>query len=510
MFTIVRCGAGDQAPFFWLNVSELSGRAVGWNYDDLYRLINETVTSPKPADPTGGVTYTYDPVGNRLTRNSSLTGISNQNLVYDGTGDDRMTSDGASPSANYSYDLNGSVTQAGPSGSVTVYTYDSLARLTSVTAPSLAETFIYDGDGNKDSQTINGVTTNFLVDTHSLTGYAQVVDEIQNGSVTRTYTYGTSRISEDQFNGTSWNLSYFGYDGQGSVRYLMDSNGNITDQLDYDVFGTLINQTHVGTPTPNVYFYDGEQLDEDTGNYYLRARWMNPGIGRFQTMDTFEGDPNDPLTLHKYSFGSNNPENMIDPSGNEGEEGNPTINVQLPKWPANEVSNVMNAVEGIGWNNQQIQNSLYRECGDFLSGVDDVFLVYLDKAHVEINDQKWSRKYNLPLPPVQPPFLTAGQQKELTDDPNAMDRYNNIGLAVAQARQEDSNGSDPTFNAIYFRDRTTSSKVNTVDTDKNGVQHINNYDGFLHTQRHVKGLEEKKVLILTNIQIYGLALSGGH
>ena len=87
-----------------LNVAELSGRSVTWTYDDLYRLISETVTSPKQGDPTGGVTYTYDPVGNRQTRNSTLPGIGNQNPAYDSSGNDWMTSDGASPSASFSYD----------------------------------------------------------------------------------------------------------------------------------------------------------------------------------------------------------------------------------------------------------------------------------------------------------------------------------------------------------------------------------------------------------------------
>lgn len=42
---------------------------------------------------------------------------------------------------------------------------------------------VYDGDGNRVSETIAGVTTQYLVDTQNPTGYAQVVDEIQNGSV---------------------------------------------------------------------------------------------------------------------------------------------------------------------------------------------------------------------------------------------------------------------------------------------------------------------------------------
>src|SRR5438094_6823735 len=69
--------------------------------------------------------------------------------------------------------------------------------------------------------------------------------------------------------------------------------------------------------TPNVYLYCGERWDSDLGLYYLRARYLNPGTGRFMTMDTFEGAQTDPLSLHKYLYGADNPVNSIDPSGHE-------------------------------------------------------------------------------------------------------------------------------------------------------------------------------------------------
>lgn len=50
----------------------------------------------------------------------------------------------------------------------------------------------------------------------------------------------------------------------------------------------------------------------------LHARWMNPNTGRFHTMDTYEGDQEEPLSLHKYLYASCNPINRIDPSGNDG------------------------------------------------------------------------------------------------------------------------------------------------------------------------------------------------
>ena len=42
-------------------------------------------------------------------------------------------------------------------------------------------TVVYDGDGNRVSETAGGLTTNYLVDTQNPTGYAQVVDEYKAG-----------------------------------------------------------------------------------------------------------------------------------------------------------------------------------------------------------------------------------------------------------------------------------------------------------------------------------------
>ena len=60
-----------------------------------------------------------------------------------------------------------------------------------------AALILYDGDGNRVSETAAGVTTEYLVDTLNPTGLLQVVDEVVNGSVTRTYAYGSQRINEN-------------------------------------------------------------------------------------------------------------------------------------------------------------------------------------------------------------------------------------------------------------------------------------------------------------------------
>ena len=61
----------------------------------------------------------------------------------------------------------------------------------------------------------------------------------------------------------------------------------------------------------------GEQFDSALGQYYLRSRVMNPLTGRFWSIDLYEGSPDDPESLHKYSFVSNHPVEDKDPSGND-------------------------------------------------------------------------------------------------------------------------------------------------------------------------------------------------
>jgi RHS repeat-associated protein len=146
----------------------------------------------------------------------------------------------------------------------------------------------YDGDGNRVAKTAGAETTRYLVDDLNPTGYAQVVEELAGTSVSRTYTYGRQRISQNQLISTIWTPSFFGYDGLGSARSLTDATGAVTDTYDYDAWGNAVNTTG---STPNVYLYRGEQYDPDLRLYYLRARYLNPLSGRLLSRDPKERKP---------------------------------------------------------------------------------------------------------------------------------------------------------------------------------------------------------------------------
>ena len=129
------------------------------------------------------------------------------------------------------------------------------------------------------------------------------------GTAKCVYTIGADLISQER----DGKVSVYLYDGHGSIVGLANESGIVTDTYSYDAFGNLLKSTG---STKNCYRYCGEQFDETTGLYYLRARYMDTSTGRFISQDTYQGDINDPVSLHKYLYANANPVTYSDPSGN--------------------------------------------------------------------------------------------------------------------------------------------------------------------------------------------------
>ncbi|MCP2732377.1 RHS repeat-associated core domain-containing protein, partial [Limnofasciculus baicalensis] len=109
-------------------------------------------------------------------------------------------------------------------------------------------------------------------------------------------------------------LRYYHADGLGSTRLLTDEAGSVTDKTTFEAFGEIDAAASQQT-SDNNFLYTGEQLDPNSGFYYLRARYMDPRVGRFTQQDTFAGVGNDPASLHKYLYANDNPAVYVDPSG---------------------------------------------------------------------------------------------------------------------------------------------------------------------------------------------------
>ena len=209
----------------------------------------------------------------------------------------------------YTWDNAGNLVSQSNNGTIVAsYTYDCHNRMltasVNTSSGTLEQSYTYDYLGNRTSKTTDGVTVEYTTDLS--TGYSQILKET-TGSDVIYYTRGFELISRRAGD----DASYYIYDGGMSVRALADEDGTITDTYVFDAFG---NETARTGDSENSYGFQGEQKDE-TGLYYLRARYLDPSTGTFTTMDTYQGRLSDPMSLHKYMFANSNPVKYCDPSG---------------------------------------------------------------------------------------------------------------------------------------------------------------------------------------------------
>ncbi len=285
-----------------VSVTDNTGAVTTYAYDADGRLTEETGAA------VGDVQYAYDPVGNRMSK--SVNGVVVQSFTYDSN--DRVTSGG------YSYDHDGNITFDG----VHDYNWDWESKLTEVDDDASGYpigTYLYTPDGLRVQQNVLTIptkftsatttTTNYTLDPDS--GFGDVVEERDgSGSLTARYDYGDDMVRLDRASGEY----YYLYDGLGSVRNLTDASGNVADSDSYDAFGNLL----AGSNTTGLssFLYDGQQQDA-TGLYYLRARYMDPARGEFESQDSYVGDDEEPISLHKYLYAGDDGVNFSDPGGND-------------------------------------------------------------------------------------------------------------------------------------------------------------------------------------------------
>ena len=152
-----------------------------------------------------------------------------------------------------------------------------------------------------------GRTTRYLV--HTNRQYAQLLEEYSpDGTKNVFYVHGLILISQIRGNEESFYL----YDGHSGVRQLTNESGIVSDTYFYDSYGNLLSST--GSKENN-YLYRGEQFDHNLGMQYLRLRYYDFSLGRFTSVDPFEGVIESPVGRRQYFYGNANPITYVDPSG---------------------------------------------------------------------------------------------------------------------------------------------------------------------------------------------------
>ncbi|MGH3577795.1 MAG: RHS repeat-associated core domain-containing protein, partial [Mycobacterium sp.] len=249
-----------------------------FGYDDLYRLTSATVAGT-------AYSWSYDAVGNRL---SQTVGGTTTPYTYD-SADHLLSVNGTAVTS----DANGSTTQDDQGGS---YTWDVRGRLSLLTRGSSTWQFIYGPDNLRIAKKANSVWTTYLLD-----GDQVVTDTI--GSTTNQTLFGPGTDHPLARNG-----EYFLPNHESSTTALTNGSGSVTQSYSYGPFGNLLN-----APTDsNPFQYTGRENDGD-GLLYYRARYYNPGWGRFVSADPagFGGG------INPFVYAGNDPVNSGDPTGLE-------------------------------------------------------------------------------------------------------------------------------------------------------------------------------------------------
>ncbi|MEQ8681341.1 MAG: SpvB/TcaC N-terminal domain-containing protein [Cyclobacteriaceae bacterium] len=110
----------------------------------------------------------------------------------------------------------------------------------------------------------------------------------------------------------SENIQYYYHpDHLGSTSYITDITGEVYQHLEYFAFGETFVEEHSNTHrTP--YLFNGKELDDETGLYYFGARYYQPEISIWLTVDPLaEAMPG----LTPYRAFNNNPVYFTDPTG---------------------------------------------------------------------------------------------------------------------------------------------------------------------------------------------------
>ena len=260
---------------------------LSYNYDVRGQLLEERRNG-------ASVCYAYDKAGNRIRKTDAqgeiryLYNEKNQLIAEESPADRKQ----------FSYDRQGGIIEEKNAAGIRLFSYNSRHQQTRVeTETGSVQENRYDAEGLRFELLENGRRTSFVY--HD----GELLQEEGREEQGTSYHLGAGMEAFRR----GQELSYYHRDEQLSTALVTDGHRNVQNSYQYDAFGMSLGTTE---KLNNRIRYTGQQYDDVTGQYYLRARYYNPVAGRFMQEDVYQGDG-----LNLYAYCGNNPVVYYDPSG---------------------------------------------------------------------------------------------------------------------------------------------------------------------------------------------------
>ncbi|HTG32899.1 MAG TPA: RHS repeat-associated core domain-containing protein [Thermoanaerobaculia bacterium] len=264
-----------------------------WQLDDQGRPVSETRETAAGLETTsfsygaGGqiasvtfpddraVTYEYDASGRRSRVTETRNGtVAVSDYTYDDLG--RLIRAG---DETFTYDVNGDLVRRTTPGRTLDYSWDFEGRLNGFRDDRHRVSWLYDGDGRRISEEVDGRRTYLLQDESGWIG--QVLLEVEGDSPKgakslRSHLYGLEALGVEGEEGAG---SFYLYENplHGSVA-LATPGGELAETFTSDPFGALLSRPAGALPP---FLFAGAPYDPVTGLIHLDGRDYDPSLGAF-------------------------------------------------------------------------------------------------------------------------------------------------------------------------------------------------------------------------------------
>ena len=291
----------------------LNGKWTGYTYDELGQLIQVNDRSDTRSGSDGTTwTYSYDLGGNilqkqRFAYKDTTTPLETVTYEYgDANWRDKLT---AVNGSTIRYDAIGNPLSDG----TWTYTWQNGRQLQKMQKSGVTAEFVYNADGLRVQKTVNGVVTDYVL-------HGKNVVHMKRGNDELHFFYDAqNRPAVVVYNGVPY---AYVKSLQGDIVAILDENGNMVVSYGYDAWGAPLWCTGELAETlvkVQPFRYRGYVFDEETGLYYLRSRYYNPGWGRFANADALIG-AGKLLSHNLFAYCSNCSVCYTDASGFEEEQ----------------------------------------------------------------------------------------------------------------------------------------------------------------------------------------------